>query len=464
MADAKKNIEKSRKKKIKEEKKRREKARKAEQKRRDQAIKRANKKRKKKLKEDVITPRKDVRKIDTTKRNTRKDRYSGSNDFLGENIVDQSAYDDNKYLDKNDLRRMRRKKNPAKSINTKKSRRWRMIITYSALLAVVVVAGITLSLTVFFKTANFEIEGDTRYSKEQLVSACGIKEGENIFLANKKWAEENIKNTFPYVQKVDVSFGLPDRIVIDVTEGEASYMVKHDKEYCTVSKEGRILDNSNKKVKGLPILKGAKLKSNTPGDYVEYSNKAVGQSLTEIVTSLNNNKLEDITEINVSKSANLTFTYDNRILVKLGLPENINYKIKTAKVIITEKLDPNNQGVIEGTLDVSSCYDTKRSYFNEDSIVDKADKSDDTTTTTTEPTTDANSYVDPNGYSTDTSGGVTDYGTGNSTDYGTDYGTNYGTDYGTGYGTNYGTDYGTGYGTDYGTGYDTGYGDGTLYN
>ena len=208
----------------------REKERKAEQKRREQAIKRANKKRKKKLKEDVITPRKDVRKIDRTKRNTRKDRTSGSNDFLGENIVDQSAYDDNKYLDKNDLRRMRKKKNPAKSVNTKKSRRWRMIITYSALVAVVVVAGITLSLTVFFKTANFEIEGDTRYSKEQLVSACGIKEGENIFLANKKWAEENIKNTFPYVQKVDVSFGLPDRIVIDVTEGEASYVVKHDKE------------------------------------------------------------------------------------------------------------------------------------------------------------------------------------------------------------------------------------------
>ena len=140
MADAKKKIEKSRKKKIKEEKKRREKERKAEQKRRDQAIKRANKKRKKKLKEDVITPRKDVRKIDTTKRNTRKDRYSGSNDFLGENIVDQSAYDDNKYLDKNDLRRMRRKKNPAKSINTKKSRRWRMIITYSALLATFILA------------------------------------------------------------------------------------------------------------------------------------------------------------------------------------------------------------------------------------------------------------------------------------------------------------------------------------
>ena len=210
MADAKKNIEKNRKKKIKEEKKKREKERKAEQKRREQAIKRANKKRKKKLKEDVITPRKDVRKIDRTKRNTRKDRTSGSNDFLGENIVDQSAYDDNKYLDKNDLRRMSKKKNPAKSVNTKKSRRWRMIITYSALVAVVVVAGITLSLTVFFKTANFEIEGDTRYSKEQLVSACGIKEGENIFLANKKWAEENIKNTFPYVQKFDVSFGLPD--------------------------------------------------------------------------------------------------------------------------------------------------------------------------------------------------------------------------------------------------------------
>lgn len=391
----KKNIENNRSKKIKAEKKKRDKEIKAQQKRREKAIKKANKERKKKFKEDVITPRKDVRKIDTSKKPPRKtaDKKISENDFLGENVVNKSAYDDSRYLDKSDLRRMKRKKNPAKNINTRKSRRWRMIITYSALVAVVVVAGITLSLTVFFKTAEYEIKGDTRYSREELISACGIQEGENIFLADKKWAEENIKKEFPYVQKVNVTFGLPDKIVIDITEGEADYIVKYNDEYCTISKEGRILSNSSKKVKGLPVLKGATIKSNTPGEYVEFSNKTVGDSLTEIVTALNNNKFNDITEINVSKSANLTFTYDKRIVVELGLPENINYKVKTAKAIITEKLDPNDQGIIEGTLDVSQCYDTKRSYFNENSIVPKADTSDATTTTTapSDTTQDVNS-------------------------------------------------------------------------
>lgn len=413
----KKNVEKNRTKKVKTEKKQRDKENKTQQKRREKAIKKANKERKKKFREDVITPRKDVRKIDTSKKppRNREGRKTGDNDFLGENVVNKKAYDDSRYLDKNDLRRMKRKKNPAKNINTRKSRRWRMIITYSALLAVVVVAGITLSLTVFFKTAEYEIKGDTRYTKEELVSACGIQEGENIFLANKKWAEENIKNTFPYVQNVNVTFGLPDKIVIDITEGEADYIVKYNDEYCTISKEGRILSNSSKKVKGLPVLKGATIKSNTPGEYVEFNNETVGDSLNEIVTSLNNNKLDDITEINVSKSANLTFTYDKRIVVELGLPENINYKVKTAKAIITEKLDPNDQGIIEGTLDVSQCYDTKRSYFNEKSIVPKADTSDATTTTTdpSDSVSDTNSDVGYDSYSDSYAGD-------NSVDYNSD--------------------------------------------
>ena len=53
----------------------------------------------------------------------------------------------------------------------------------------------------------------------------------------------------------------------------------------------------------------------------------------------------------------------------IGYPEDISYKVKTAQTIINEKLDPNNTGLIKGTLDVSMCNEEPRkSYFNENEV------------------------------------------------------------------------------------------------
>lgn len=314
--------------------------------------------------------------------------HSRNKEFLGNNVAGSGVYQD-EFYDNN----TRNKKKPSSQSHT--TRRSLKIFTYVAIVGVVVVLGITLSLTVFFKTARFEVNGKTRYDKQDIINACGIKEGENIFIADKKRASENIVNAFPYIAQADVSFGFPDRIVIDVTEGKARYMVKYaKKEFCVVSKEGRILKIAKKKISDLPLVKGLTLKSNVPGTYVEYSEKSMSTALEAIVESVDNCGLKDLTEINVSDKANLTFTYDGRVLVKLGVPEDIDYKVRTAKSIITDKLDPNNTGIIEGTLDVSQCKETKRSYFNEKSIVTSV--ADNSQTETTVPVQDY--YADPNAY------------------------------------------------------------------
>ena len=320
---------------------------------------------------------------------------SRNQEFLGKNVAGSGVYEDEFYDN-----RLKKKKKPTSSRHT--TRRSLKIFTYAAIVGVVVVLGITLSLTVFFKTAQYEVQGKTRYDKQEIINACGIKKGENIFLADKQKASENIINSFPYIAQADVSFGFPDKIVIEVTEGKASYMVKYaKKDFCVVSKEGRILKNSKKKISDLPLVKGLILKSNVPGTYVEYNDKSMSTALDTIVESVDKCGLDKLTEINVSDKANLTFTYDKRILVKLGVPENIDYKIRTANSIISEKLDPNNTGIIQGTLDVSQCKETKKSYFNEKSIV--TTNTEDATTETTVAVWDygydynagQDTYVDP---------------------------------------------------------------------
>ena len=365
-------------------------------------------------------------------------------DFFGKNVKGSGVYEDREYIDKSKV-----KKRGKKGISRKALLRLK-ILAYVLVVAVVLMLGLTLSLTVFFKTEQFKVTGDTQYSSEEIINASGIALGENIFLADKETASQNIVNAFPYVAGADVSFSLPDTITIKIAEGKACYLVKfEDKKYCVVSSEGRILSNTDKPKSGLPEITGVQLKDSTPGAYVQYSDDSLGDTVAEIVQSVELNEFEKLSSIDVTDKKNITLTYDNRILVKMGMPEDIDYKIRTAKTIIIEKLDPNNTGVIEGILDVSSCNETKRSYFNEEAIATTE------STSTTQPTTVADNSVDYG-----TNDGVVDYGTYDSgVDYGTyDSGIDYGTyDSGVDYGTyDSGVDYGTyDSGVDYGA-YDSG--------
>lgn len=86
--------------------------------------------------------------------------------------------------------------------------------------------------------------------------------------------------------------------------------------------------------------------------------------ILEEIRLVKRNEFKGITGVDVTNTANIELVYDNRIAVIIGLPEDIDYKIRTAMAIITEKLDLNKTGAIYGTLDVSSCSTTKTSRFN----------------------------------------------------------------------------------------------------
>lgn len=65
--------------------------------------------------------------------------------------------------------------------------------------------------------------------------------------------------------------------------------------------------------------------------------------LEEISDSLSKNEFKGITGIDVTNTANIELVYDNRIAVIIGLPEDIDYKIRTAMAIITESLTLTKQ-------------------------------------------------------------------------------------------------------------------------
>ena len=279
-------------------------------------------------------------------------------------------------------------------------RKLRRIISTIAIITIVIVVGVVLSLTVLFKTQNYEIIGNTLYYESDIIDTCAIPEGTNIFLAPKKPAAERIKASFPYFEEVSVGFKIPDTIKIEVTEAVEGYLVKlSDKEYLLISTKGRILNRVTDKSKyDLPIFIGPKLISGDIGDYVEYEDDTVVNIIENITQVFADNGYQGITEIDATNPANVTFTYDGRIKVKLGIPEDISYKVRTAMTIINDKIDVNPGSQIRGTLDVSRCNETKRSYFDEDKSIDINATEDPSAPTTSAEYWDDGGYYDGGEY------------------------------------------------------------------
>ena len=251
-------------------------------------------------------------------------------------------------------------------------RKVRNIVTSCAIVSVVLIICVVLSLTVLFKTQNYEISGNTVYEEKDIIKTCGISKNENIFLANKHAAEKRLKKEYAYIEQADVSFNIPDTITIDITEAVPAYIVKvSDKNYLVCSSKGRVLEKtSTKKGYELPIFVGSDITNGDIGDYVKFEDKKTLDIINSVVTVFTDNGYTGITEIDATNTSNITFTYDNRIKVKLGLPEDISYKVRTAMTIITEKIDLNGSDATKGELDVSNCNTTKKSYFRDQSLID----------------------------------------------------------------------------------------------
>lgn len=96
------------------------------------------------------------------------------------------------------------------------------------LIMAAIVAAVIFGVAIFFKVNTVEVQGNTIYSAEEIRSASGIQKGDNLFTLNKEAAAGSIKASLPYVETVSIIRFLPDKIVIEVKESDATFAVTTD--------------------------------------------------------------------------------------------------------------------------------------------------------------------------------------------------------------------------------------------
>ena len=254
---------------------------------------------------------------------------------------------------------IRRNKKPM----TSKQVRLKRILISAGIFAAVLIIGVILSLTVLFKTEKIEIDGDIYYDKSQIVGFSNVSENQNIFIGVWNSTPQEIVNHLPYVESATIGFSVPDTITIKVKNAVPTYAVKDGNGYLIVSSKGRILDTANFKTEDLVELICGEITDKAKGNYIDFGDDSVPEVLNSVAKSFAANGVDKITGFDITNLTAIKIHYDNRIVINIGLPEDINYKIKTAFTIINEKLDPNGTGTVTGTLDVSTCNKNKISHY-----------------------------------------------------------------------------------------------------
>lgn len=216
-----------------------------------------------------------------------------------------------------------------------------------------VIVALIFIMSVFFKVSRIEVRGNSIYSAEEVIRASGITEGDNLFFINGIAAGSRVAVKLPYVDSVQINRGLPNLVIIEVTESKAVGCLKVSDELWSVSSSGKFLSSITQDDSSyIAMISGVSVSEAATGEYIKAASGEENKLayLTDILYQIQaRGLLGKVTAIDMSDVSNPTFEYDSRFLVKLGAMDNTEYKFGKLLSAVSQLTADD-----AGTLDVSS--------------------------------------------------------------------------------------------------------------
>ena len=231
----------------------------------------------------------------------------------------------------------------------------RFLSLYLVQAVVVTAVVIGAGCIVFLKVNQFEVEGNQRYSTEEIAKASGVSKGDNLFLVNKTETARKLLDELAYVRSVNIKRKLPDTLVITVAETNAAAAIQSGKEWWLVNEEGKVLDTT-KKPKEFIQITGLELVSPEAGQSmkVKSEDKPMRDSLLRLLKAMKGRELlEDVRSVDCTDSKLLVMDYRGQLTVKILADADFDYQVKMLEAVLEKYVDVNWSKDDKGTLDMT---------------------------------------------------------------------------------------------------------------
>lgn len=228
-------------------------------------------------------------------------------------------------------------------------------------LAIIVFVAIIIGLSnvPLFNIKNIEVVGNTKLSEDKIIDLSGISDSVNLFKLDKASIKKAIKEN-AYVENVEINRKFPNKVIIDIKEREAKYMLQFADSYVYINNQGYMLEISNEKIQ-VPIIVGftTDLSNIKPGNRIKVDDLQKMNMVIKIFETAKTSGIGDlITKIDISNSKNYTIGLEGEgKTVYLGDCSDLNTRIIYLKAI----LDANQGRSGEVFLNVD--LNTEKVYF-----------------------------------------------------------------------------------------------------
>ena len=227
-------------------------------------------------------------------------------------------------------------------------------VLFAPLAFLLVIAALVLALSVFFRVAKVEVEGNERYTDEEIVDASGIEQGDNLFFINRFAAMSRINAKLPYVESAVINLEMPNRLKIVITESVAVACVTAESGTWAIDRGCKLLSRLNAdELAGLIRVEGLMPIAPEIGETIAPGESEMGKVhyLAAILRQISELGMQGrVTWIDITNPANPSFDYLGRFTVKLGANENVDYKFQCLLSAV-EALEPGDRGTLDLSID-----------------------------------------------------------------------------------------------------------------
>ncbi|MFR7634410.1 MAG: cell division protein FtsQ/DivIB [Lachnospirales bacterium] len=325
----------------------------------------------KKSKEDIHYKKNKANKKTKSNNVSARNKNNELFDFDKEIVIGMPRISDDKEKNKKNkktsvntnknMQNAKKKLTKQQQIAIKKKKAILKIVKVLTLIIVIIGVSIYVALSPLFNIKEINVTGNSKLSKEEIISLSELKTDENTFKVSKK----NIKNKVKanaYIENVKIRRKLPDKVEIIVVERVATYMIPFANSYIYINNQGYMLEITSQKAE-MPAIVGI----STPEEELHEGQRLISEDLVklgevlQIMESANANELVDlITKIDISNRQDYILTLEKeKKAIHLGDVSNLSTKMAYVKKIL------NDEKGVEGEILVNTDLTNKGAVFRE---------------------------------------------------------------------------------------------------
>ncbi len=244
-----------------------------------------------------------------------------------------------------------RNRKDLKEVKEKAIRRRRIIEHRRGLFITLIIAAffiviLSLIYKFFFVVRNIRVEGNGRYTAEEIIEASGVRYGANLYSFRASRAGERVTFGCPYIESVKIHRVVPNGVVMEVTEDVPKYYSVIHGETKILSDGLRVLDtvsDGEELPQGMIKVMLPEVTYSVEGRLLVFKYERNDRVIHDILTAVGESPLSDrVNSVDVRSQFDIRIVCDGKYLLELGSSSDAALKLKTASYVLEDEMFKND--------------------------------------------------------------------------------------------------------------------------